>query len=264
MAVVFSTYVSDIVLNWLRGTNAPSAPSSLFLEFNTTAPAADGSGGVSPGARQTIAFSAPVLDEELGGMIASTALITLTGASAGTVTHVSIWTASSGGNLIAVLPAAVPQTVSAGGTFTAAAASVRLYVGGLASFYLATNILNWIRGTAMPAAPADVFVAYSRAAPMRAGSGLLEPLTAYGYERQPITFAAPEAAVEGRKIVNDASAVFGPAYAGAWLNVSHIALFDSVDSDDNMLLVGQVNVPFSVGIGSGHGIALGGLTITQK
>jgi hypothetical protein len=83
------------------------------------------------------------------------------------------------------------------------------------SDYTVNALLNWIRGTAMPAAPAGVYVALHNGDCGVNGTGgtdVTATINAAG--RVAITFGA----VASREIANNAVADFGDADAGATIN----------------------------------------------
>ena len=108
-------------LNWLRGTAHPAPPANFYLSLHTADPGATGASEVGTGvgyARQIAAFIAPA-DEVVmvngndivtsGGTsltlkrISNSAIITFgpaSGGGFGEVTHLGIWTASTGGTFV--------------------------------------------------------------------------------------------------------------------------------------------------------------------
>lgn len=96
MSVGISTTHSHAVLNVLRGTNY-TAPASVWLKLHTGDPGAAGTANASAEAtRKQVTFAAP----SAGAAVA--AAVSWTGWSAGpeTITHVSLWDASTGGNFL--------------------------------------------------------------------------------------------------------------------------------------------------------------------
>ena len=96
----FSNYLETKILDHVFGGTAYTAPTTLYVALYTAAPSDTGGGTeVSGGgyARQTIAFTTS------GDTTSNTAAVEFPTATAnyGTVTHVGVFDASTGGNLMA-------------------------------------------------------------------------------------------------------------------------------------------------------------------
>ena len=96
----FSNYLETKILDHVFGGTAYTAPATLYVALYTAAPSDTGGGTeVSGGgyARQTIAFTTS------GDTTSNTAAVEFPTATAnyGTVTHVGVFDASTGGNLMA-------------------------------------------------------------------------------------------------------------------------------------------------------------------
>jgi hypothetical protein len=96
----FSNYLETKILDHVFGGTAYTAPATLYVALYTAAPDDTGGGTeVSGGgyARQTIAFTTS------GDTTSNTAAVEFPTATAnyGTVTHVGVFDASTGGNLMA-------------------------------------------------------------------------------------------------------------------------------------------------------------------
>lgn len=97
------------------------------------------------------------------------------------------------------------------------------------STYLESQILGWLKGTNMPAAPADVYVALFSVAPANDGTGGTEVTTTI---RVAGRVAASFGAVSGGGpsiIANDAQVDFGLA-AGAVASVVAFGLYDAASA----------------------------------
>ena len=98
------------------------------------------------------------------------------------------------------------------------------------STYTQNAILNWIKGTAMPAAPAGVYVGLFNGDPTDAGSGGAEVTTTV---RAAGRVAATFGTITGNtSIANSADVDFGAAAGAA--TVSHFAIYDAA-TEGNML-----------------------------
>ena len=96
----FSNFLENEVLDHVFGASAYTAPATLYLALYTAAPSDSGGGTeVSGGsyAREEITFGTAS-----SGSIANDAAVEFSAATAtwGTITHVGIFDASTGGNLI--------------------------------------------------------------------------------------------------------------------------------------------------------------------
>lgn len=86
------------------------------------------------------------------------------------------------------------------------------------SDYLENAVLNWLRGTAMPTAPATIYVSLHTADP--GDTGASEHGATAAYARKAITLSAPPSPVSNTVAVdfNEATANYSAAitYAGLW------------------------------------------------
>lgn len=130
---------------------------------------------------------------------------------------------------------------------------------GLSS-YLHQALAAWINGTTMPTAPAGLVMALSAGDPKQDASGLVEPNSAFGYARQPVTMAASAAVGGGTKLTSTNAVVFGPATSG-WPTITHGALFDS---GGNMLASGPLGVQRSAPLGDTVSFAIGAFQFTLR
>ena len=114
----FSNYLETEILDHVFAGNAYTAPSTLYLALHTANPDEDGSGTeVSTSgtayARQSASFTVS------GNTATTSAAIEYSTATAnfGTVSHVGIWDASTGGNLIAYAALTSSKTIETGDVF---------------------------------------------------------------------------------------------------------------------------------------------------
>lgn len=112
---------------------------------------------------------------------------------------------------------------------------------------LQENIANWVRGSAMPAAPASLRVALSSTPINDDGTGITEPILVNGYQRLTVTLTAPVHTEGAGTMVSNANAlVFGPAVNVPWPTITHAAVFDNAG---NMLFKGPVATPRTAIVG---------------
>ena len=114
----FSNYLETELLDHVFAGNAYTAPTTLYLALHTANPDEDGSGTeVSTSgtayARQSASFTVS------GNTATTSAAIEYSTATAnfGTVSHVGIWDASTGGNLIAYAALTSSKTIETGDVF---------------------------------------------------------------------------------------------------------------------------------------------------
>lgn len=114
-----SDYFENVVANLFRGTNA-TAPTTIYAALYTAAPS-DSGGGTEVGAgvgysRQAVTFGAP----SPAGVIANTNAPTFgpnTTTNWGSITHIGLFDASSGGNLLTWKAATAAKTVNVGDSY---------------------------------------------------------------------------------------------------------------------------------------------------
>lgn len=130
MADNLSDYFENIIVNWVRGTAAPTAPATIYLALYTVTPSDTGGGTEVTGgayARQAITLGAP----SPAGTTSNTNTITYPTATAnwGTVVATGIFDASTAGNLLIWAPETAPNpTVDLGETLTFAPGAVTFSV----------------------------------------------------------------------------------------------------------------------------------------
>lgn len=114
----FSNYLETEILDHVFGGAAYTAPATLYLALHTANPDEDGSGAeVSTSgtayARQTVAFTTT------GNTTSNSSAVEYSTATAnfGTVTHVGVWDASTGGNLLAYAALTSSKTIETGDVF---------------------------------------------------------------------------------------------------------------------------------------------------
>lgn len=123
-----SDYAEKLVLDWLMTTGSATRPTTWFLALYTAAPSDSGGGTEVSGngySREAITFAAA---SSPGGTTNNTADVdfTASGGNWGTVTHIGIFTASTGGNLLWHGAMAASRTVNDGDTLTFATGAVNL------------------------------------------------------------------------------------------------------------------------------------------
>ena len=113
-------------------------------------------------------------------------------------------------------------------------------------------LANWLRGTAMPAAPSSLTLALSTTSILDDGSGFTEP--GAGYSRQAVTLTTPVHTEGVGTIVRNANAiVFGPA-ATNWGTIVSLAVLDQTGT---VVLKGNLTAPRACPSGDTISIGIG-------
>lgn len=123
-----SDYAEKLLLDFLMTSGTATRPTAWYVALYTAAPSDSGGGTeVSTGgyARQSVAFNAA---SSPGGTTSNSGEVsfTATGADYGTVTHMGIFDASSGGNLLWHGALTASKTVADGDTLTFAVGNIDL------------------------------------------------------------------------------------------------------------------------------------------
>lgn len=115
----FSDYWEDATLNHLFNKAAYTAP-TIYVGLSSTAPADDGTGVTEPlgGGYARVATASTDWNSASGGQITNANGITFPQATAdwGTMSHIVLYDASSGGNLLAYAALTTAKTVQNGDT----------------------------------------------------------------------------------------------------------------------------------------------------
>ena len=116
-----SNYLETAVLNWIRGTAMPTAPSTVYIGVFSDSPGDDASGteitSTITGSANRIAVTfGTVTDASGAGQIANSGTVTITASAAGggTVSHIGLFDAQTGGNLLYHGALTAPVVVAAG------------------------------------------------------------------------------------------------------------------------------------------------------
>ena len=123
-----SDYAEKLLLDFLMTTGSATRPTNWYVALYTAAPSDSGGGTeVSTGgyARQSVSFDAA---SSPGGTTSNSGEVSFTasGADYGTVTHMGIFDASSGGNLLWHGALTASKTVADGDTLTFAVGNIDL------------------------------------------------------------------------------------------------------------------------------------------
>lgn len=123
-----SDYSEKLLLDWLMTSGAATRPTAWFVALYTSAPSDSGGGTEVSGngySRQSVAFAAASTP---GGTTSNTGAVSFTaaGGSWGTITHMAIFTASTGGNMLWHGALTASKTVGDGDTLEFAIGNIDL------------------------------------------------------------------------------------------------------------------------------------------
>ena len=98
----FSNYMEDAITAWINGTTFPSAPTNTYVQLYSQDPTDAGSATGALYTRVTYAASGWTRGTGGAGTLSNTGVITITSsaASGATATHVAVFNAITGGNLL--------------------------------------------------------------------------------------------------------------------------------------------------------------------
>jgi hypothetical protein len=115
---MFSKYLGEALIGWLRGTSMPTAPTEVRAELSIADPLRDASGFTPPTGgsyeAEPIAFGTPSFTNGIGTTIANAEAIIFGPATGnwGSITHVALY--HNNNNMLFYGPMAVPKTVNSG------------------------------------------------------------------------------------------------------------------------------------------------------
>lgn len=123
-----SDYAEKLVLDWLMTTGTATRPTAWYVALYTAAPSDSGGGTEVTGsgyARKSVTFNAASTP---GGTTSNSNIVSWTaaGGNYGTVTHVGIFDASTGGNLLWQGGLSTSKTVNDGDTIQFSAGNLTL------------------------------------------------------------------------------------------------------------------------------------------
>jgi hypothetical protein len=98
----FSNYMEDAITAWINGTTFPSAPTNTYVQLYSQDPTDEGSATGALYTRISVAAGGWTRGTGGAGTLSNTGVITITSsaASGATATHVAVFNAITGGNLL--------------------------------------------------------------------------------------------------------------------------------------------------------------------
>jgi hypothetical protein len=122
-----TTNLANAWLNVLRGAGNGvtfTAPSTIYVQWHTADPGASGTTSVSTGlaTRQACTY----LAASAGSLVLTTTLPSATATGSDTITHISLWSASTAGTFYCSMALTTSKTVASGDTLTQSTATISL------------------------------------------------------------------------------------------------------------------------------------------
>lgn len=128
MTVGLSTVnLANAWLNVLRGNGAGvtfTAPATIFVQWHTADPGASGTTAVSTGLATRVACT--YLAASAAALVLTTTLPSATATGTDTITHISLWSASTVGTFYCSMALTLAKPVASGDTLTQQTATISL------------------------------------------------------------------------------------------------------------------------------------------
>jgi hypothetical protein len=253
-----SNYAENKLLGHVLLGSAFSVPTNLYVGLSTADPTDDGSGNAEPSGNGYARVNFNTWATAASRATSNSGAITFPQASGnwGTITHVTLWDASTGGNMLAHDDLAVSRSVTSGYTFIIASGDfdVNFNTAG-ATTYLANKLLDHLLKVAAYTQP-STYVGLATSNPGDSGSLAGEP-SGNGYAREQET----NWGVSGATASNQTQLDFGPAAGGAWGTLTHWFIADA-SSAGNVLIYASLSTSGAVADGEDASAAVGDLDIT--
>ena len=221
-----TNYMETKMLNAMRGT-AVAAPVSVWVGMFLSNPGESGTGGTEVSyegyVRQQLQLTAPTASGNTVGCTNSEALVFPTPpGSSGTVTHVAVFDAQTGGNMLcyAALNNNIVLTSETSPRIQSGNVQLSLSAGNMDASYK-MRVLNWLRGTTISG-----FTSYLALYNGDPASGGTE-LTGTGYARMAVTFAEPTEQVSGQMTMQNNAAMESAAANVNWGTWAYGVILDA-------------------------------------
>lgn len=245
-----SNHAETLLLNWLLTAGTATRPTAWHVAAGTASGDTFTELASSNGyARAAVTLSVTANVATLGACSLGPA----TGGNWAEATHIAIYDASSGGNLLAIGLLATPRTVTSGNVLdiTGAANTITL-AGNIADGYR-TTAAKWLFTTDSVTRPTAWWLALGTAATT---AGITEEASA-GYARESIAMG-----VSGDAAQNSGLVVLGPA-AADWDDVTHGAIMDASSSGAAIVIGALTGAPLDVPTGIVARAGVGAVRVTQ-
>lgn len=238
--MALSSYLANQVIAWVRGTNMPAAPATIYISLHTAGGAELTGNGYAriPAA----AWGAITVGGGEVSVSNSSAVTTPTATGAWLeATHFRLNDAATAGNALSSLTALTEaRTVAENGRAEFGSGAFTFSVPTTtASVYLATQVCEWISGVAFPAAPTTCHVGWHDAGGTEVSGN--------GYARGPITWGAAEDTGVAIRCRNSAVVTGGTATAN-WVATPNVAIYDALSAGNALSsVVSQTSVSITAG-----------------
>ena len=224
-----SDYIENEILDHVLGNGAFTSPATLFVRLYTSA-TDDTGGGTEVTGGSYAATACTFGASTTNGVVTTSSTVTFPTATGawGTVTHLAIWDAATGGNQIShgALDGVGGKTVTTNDTFEISAGQLTQTVSGTATDYLEQKVADHIfsEGARTYTPASGIYIAMFSALPTDAGT-YAELASTGSYARADATgdFAN---AVSGT-CTNDISIDFPTATANWSATATHYGIFDA-------------------------------------
>ena len=212
------------ILDHLLKTASYSPPTTVYLGLSTADPTHDGSGWADPTytgyARKAITFAAAG-----SRAIAQTGAVTFDPCTVGssTVGWWGIWSAGTGGSLLAYGALSVAKTIVVGNTPSVASGQVTVSFSAGAVFTpMANSILDWLFRAQTLAQPTHVKIAFSTTTPTDGGPNITEPS---GNNYSQPNFDTWNAATGNPEAATNNGTITMPTPSGSWGLITYGVLY---------------------------------------
>lgn len=251
-----TNYFENQMLSLMRGQSI-TAPSNVYLALFLSNPGDTGTQGTEISytgyARKPIVFSAPA-ESGTGLMIDNydEIIFAESNSNAGTVTHIGVYDALSGGNLLLYGQVDPSLVIQSGVTPVFRKGSIKWYWSGNLTSHYRAAIMNTLRGENL--AGFNPYIALCNGDPT--GSG--REFGSDGYARFSVTMSSPEQQESGSALSSNTTDVLSPTALGNWGQLTHVAIVDS-SSNGNYFAVVPLSSTFQMVPGSAAGFRAGNL-----
>jgi hypothetical protein len=256
-----SDYIENEILDHVLGNGAFTSPAALFVRLYTSA-TSDSGGGTEVTGGSYAATACTFGASTTNGVVTTSGTVTFPTATAGwgTVTHLAIYDAATGGNQISHGALDVSKTVTTNDTFEISAGQLTQTVSGTASDYLEQKVSDHIfsEGARTYTPATNIYVAMFSALPTDAGS--YTELTATGSYARADATADFANAVSGTS-TNDVSIDFPTATANWNATATHYGILDA-SSSGNLLFWDALDENKTVTNGDTLKFPIGDISIT--
>lgn len=255
-----SNYLENKLLDHILKNSAYTPPANIYVALSKADPGDDASGLDEPsggGYARAACNSWGAAFQRVIQNSVSVVFPTATG-DWGTITHIALYDAITGGNMLAHAQLSVSKTVNTGNVLSipSEAIAVTINAGGM-STYLANAILNHVFKVTTFSQVSNIYVALSTSTIVDSTSGgsISEPPSNYAR----VAHNSWDAAVNGAS--ENTGAIDWDTSTTEWGSITQWALMDAL-TGGNMLLYGELTQAYALVIGDDVTIADGDLEIT--